>query len=152
MADVTDETGSSSDPTDGGPLSARTSTVTDINESLASGEPPSASTPPDVGDAGPDRVEADPPDHIARRREGRRRRAGWIMLATGVLILAGTAWVGWRSYQAYSHLKAASADVSRLQDELRDMTIFDPAVAAGTIDHLRAESAVARSAVDDPVF
>jgi Protein of unknown function (DUF4012) len=153
-ADVTDETGTSSDPADGGPMSARTSmAVTDNGESSAAAEPPTAGTPPpDAGDADPDRVEADPPDHIVRRRERRRRRAGWIMLATGVLILAGTAWVGWRSYQAYSHLKIASADVSRLQDELRDMTTFDPAAAAGTIDHLRAESAMARSAVDDPVF
>src|SRR5664279_3721163 len=95
-ADVTDETGSSSDPTDGGPMSARTSiAVTDNGESPAAAEPPTAGTPPpDAGDFGPDRVEADPPDHLVRRREGRRRRAGWIMLATGVLILAGTAWVG----------------------------------------------------------
>ena len=29
-----------------------------------------------------------------------RRVASWAMLVAGILILGGTAWVGWRTYQA----------------------------------------------------
>ena len=98
----------------------------------------------------------EPPNSEVQPRRGRTgggaRIAAWAMIVAGVLILAGTAWVGWRSYQAYTHLNKASADVSRLQSELKDIgTDFAPATAA-TIGHLQQESAAARSAVDDPLF
>ena len=31
---------------------------------------------------------------------GARRIGAWVMLVAGILILGGTAWVGWRTYQA----------------------------------------------------
>src|SRR5664279_1867594 len=77
-----------------------------------------------------------------------RRIGAWVMLVAGILILGGTAWVGWRTYQAYSHLKNASAAVSELQDQLKDVSAIDPAAAAA-VAHLQSESANARAAVDD---
>ncbi|MGS0683833.1 DUF4012 domain-containing protein [Nakamurella sp. GG22] len=92
-------------------------------------------------------------DHRRHRRKQRRRAIiGWLMLVTGVAILAAIAWVGWRSYQAYSHLETASAEVSTLQDELKDVGASDPAAAADTVSRLQDEAAAARSAVEDPVL
>ncbi len=76
----------------------------------------------------------------------------WAMIAAGVLILAATAWVGWRGYQAYTHLNNASADVSRLEADLRSVGAVAVPSTAATVAHLQEESAAARSAVDDPVF
>ena len=87
------------------------------------------------------------------RRQGRGRRIlGWVMLVTGALLLAGTAWVGWQSYQAYRHLDQASAQVTVLQDQLTNIAAEDPAATAGTLERLQAESAAARSAVEDPIY
>ena len=89
----------------------------------------------------------------AHRRHARRRRViGWSMLGAGMVILAGTAWAGWRSYQAYSHLQTASAEVSLLQEQLKDITAVDPSATAATIARLQDEAAAARSAVDDPIY
>ena len=86
-------------------------------------------------------------------RTGRGRQIGaWVMLVAGILILGGTAWVGWRTYQAYSHLKNASAAVSQLQDQLEDVSAIDSAATAATVARLQSESADARAAVDDPVY
>ena len=74
------------------------------------------------------------------------------LLGAGVLILAGTAWVGWRSYQAYSHLETAASKVADLQEELRDITEVDSAVTASTVADLQVAALAARSAVDDPVY
>ena len=60
--------------------------------------------------------------------------------------------MGWRTYQAYDHLQAASQNVTELQDELRDITTSDPTATAGTVGDLQAEASSARSAVDDPLF
>ncbi len=76
----------------------------------------------------------------------------WAMIVAGIAILVGFSWLGWRSYQAYTHLTNASADVSRLQDELRSVATADPSATTATMAHLQEESAAARSAVDDPVF
>ena len=92
---------------------------------------------------------------VPERAGGRRRRrvvAGWLMLAAGVAILVTAAWVGWRSYQAYGHLQTASSEVSALQEQLKDVTAFDPAQAAETVTRLQDETGAARSAVDDPVY
>ena len=53
---------------------------------------------------------------------------------------------------AHSHLQTAAADVSRLQDDVRNVAAIDQTATAATIEHLQAESAGARSAVDDRVF
>ncbi len=104
-----------------------------------------------------DRVPRTPEEKAAalvRRARRRRRRkiVGWTMLGAGVLILAGTAWIGWRSYQAYQHLTSASAQVTILQDQLTDITDVDITETAATVAQLQSESAAARSAVDDPIF
>ncbi len=114
---------------------------------------PSAASEKSSQDSGPPAEPTDGDVQPSRRRTGGGARiAAWAMIIAGVLILVGTAWVGWRSYQAYTHLNNASADVSRLQSELEAIgTDFAPATAA-TIEHLQQESAAARSAVDDPVF
>src|SRR4029077_10263433 len=67
-------------------------------------------------------------------------------------VLAGSAWVGWRTYEAYNHLETASSDVTRLQDQLRDITTADPNATAGVVGDMQAEAAAARSAVDDPIY
>jgi len=92
---------------------------------------------------------------LERRRARRRSPArilGWTLLAAGLLVLAGSAWVGWRTYQAYNHLQAASADVATLQTQLTDITAVDPEATATTVTGLQAESAAARSAVEDPIY
>lgn len=89
---------------------------------------------------------------LARAGWRRRRIIGWSMLAAGGLILLGTAWVGWQGYQAYSHLQAASTQVSELQGELKNLTTVDGAATNWTIVELQVQAAAARSAVDDPVF
>jgi len=87
------------------------------------------------------------------RRQGRGRRIlGWVMLVTGALLLAGTAWVGWQLFQAYRHLDQASAQVTVLQDQLTNIAAEDPAATARTLEQLQAESAAARSAVEDPIY
>ncbi len=88
------------------------------------------------------------------RTEPRRGRVllGWIMVVAGVLLLFTVVWVGWRSYQAYSHLQTASTQVSTLQGQLDDITGTDPAVSAQTVERLQEETGSARSAVDDPLF
>ncbi len=69
-----------------------------------------------------------------------------------LLVLATSAWIGWRTYQAYTHLTAASAAVARLQDDLRDITTADPDVTAATVAQVQAEATAARSAVEDPIY
>ena len=59
--------------------------------------------------------------------------------------------MGWRTYDAYTHLQAASADVTRLQDQLTDITTADPNATAGVVGDMQAEAAAAKSAVNDPV-
>ena len=108
---------------------------------------------PNSGDAAIPGADDSPADSGTAEPSGRGRRIGsWVMLVAGVLILGGTAWVGWRTYQAYSHLKNASAAVSDLQDELKDVSAIDAAATASTVAHLQSESADARSAVEDPVY
>lgn len=114
-------------------------------------------TPPEPEVKFADRVPRTPEERAAAlvRRANRRRRRkilGWSMLGAGVLILAGTAWIGWRSYQAYQHLTSASAQVATLQDQLKDITDVDTTGTAATVDKLQSESAAARSAVADPIF
>ena len=90
-----------------------------------------------------------------RRRAVRRRRrrtAGLILVGCGVLILAVGGWVAWRTYQAYSHLQAASGQVTQLQSEIRDVSSIDLTATRATVSRLQAESASAQSAVDDPFF
>ena len=60
------------------------------------------------------------------KRSTRKRILGWTLLGAGAVILLGSAWVGWRTYQAYDHLQAASQNVTELQDELRDITDIGP--------------------------
>ena len=92
----------------------------------------------------------------SRRRRGRRRRrrrtVAGIMLGAGALVLAGSLWVGWRSYQAYSHLQTAAAEVTTLQGQIEDITAVDRVATSATVERLAGEAAAARSAVDDPVF
>ena len=117
----------------------------------------SSYTPPEPVVHFADHVHRSPEEKEAarRRHHARRRRrlvVGWLMLGTGGLIVASVAWVGGRSYQAYSHLQAASDDVTTLQQELLNFTNPDPAQTATTVDRLQAETATARAAVDDPIF
>ncbi len=92
---------------------------------------------------------ARPNQHRKPRRTA--RILGWSLLVAGAVILLGSGWVGWRTYDAYTHLQAASADVTRLQDQLTDITTADPNATAGVVGDLQAEAAAAKSAVNDPV-
>jgi len=74
------------------------------------------------------------------------------MLVTGAILLVGTAWVGWQTYQAYRHLAQASAQVTVLQGRLTNLAAEDSAATDRTLERLQAESAAARSAVEDPIY
>ncbi len=90
-----------------------------------------------------------------RRRAVRRRRrriAGFSLLGVGACILLAAGWVGWRTYQAYQHLQAASEQVSQLQGEIKDITSIDLAAANATVARLQDESAQAQAAVGDPLY
>jgi hypothetical protein len=77
----------------------------------------------------------------------------WIMLGAGAVVLLATAWVGWRTYQAYRDLQAAAVQVSALQQQFTDPTRLGPAdTRQAILADLQADAASARSAVDDPVF
>jgi len=89
---------------------------------------------------------------IHRMRSNRRRVAGWVLLSTGVVVLACSAWVGWRSYQAYDELSKASAEISRLQNEVKLVSEINPAAAGVTVKVIQSHTVRARSAVDDPLF
>ena len=100
------------------------------------------------GDVTPEETEPTP----APAPSSRRRVLGFVMLGAGALVLAAMAWVGWRTYQAYTHLQAAATEVGVLQDQLQDITALDDEATAATVDRLRQEAATARSATRDPVF
>lgn len=90
-------------------------------------------------------------NHEPRRR--RRPGLAWLMLVAGAVILLGTAWVGWRTYQAYRDLQSAAVQVSALQRQFDDVDQLGPADARQpVIASLQADAASARSAVEDPVF
>ncbi|HEY5842431.1 MAG TPA: DUF4012 domain-containing protein [Mycobacterium sp.] len=75
------------------------------------------------------------------------------MLVAGALILLTTAWVGWRTYQAYRALQSAAIQVSSLQEQLSDPSRLGTTSARDTaIAQLQADTASARSAVEDPVY
>lgn len=98
----------------------------------------------------PEEAEAQRRRRAIRRR--RRRTAGFVLLGLGGLILLAAGWVGWRTYQAYTHLQAASDQVSRLQSQIRDVTSIDLSATDATVADLQSESATAESAVRDPLF
>ncbi len=87
-----------------------------------------------------------------RIRSRRRRTAGWLLLSAGAVVLACSAWVGWRSYQAYDELSKASAEISRLQSEVKLVTQIEPSAAGVTVRVAQSHADRARSAVDDPLF
>lgn len=98
----------------------------------------------------PTAVEPDDAPPPARRR---RPALAWIFLVAGAVILLATAWVGWRTYQAYRDLQAAAAQVGALQEQFDNPTALGAADArASIIAGLQANAASARSAVNDPVF
>lgn len=102
---------------------------------------------------GADRT-ADGPARTTEPRSGRGRPLlAWIMLGAGLVILLATAWVGWRSFQAYRSLQAAAAQVSALQEQFDDPAELGATGARRSIiDQLQADAASARGAVDDPVY
>ncbi len=87
-----------------------------------------------------------------RRRHRVGRIFGWTLLGVALLVIGGSAWVGWRTYEAYIHLQAASNGVSELQDQLTDISAVDPEVTASTVSGLQKEAADASAAVDDPMY
>ncbi|MET0966710.1 MAG: DUF4012 domain-containing protein [Nakamurella sp.] len=84
---------------------------------------------------------------------GRRRRIiGWSLLGLAAVLVGASMWVGWRTYQAYTHLQNASVQVQQLQDELTDIATLDPTATAETVAGLQAETAAALDAVNDPIY
>ena len=84
---------------------------------------------------------------------GRRRFLAWIMLGLGLVILFVTAWVGWRTLEAYRSLQAAGSQVASLQQQLSNpSTLGSAPERVRLIAELQANSATARAAVDDPVY
>src|SRR5664279_5314162 len=91
-------------------------------------------------------------ERAARARTKRRRRTTRAVLLGAGAVVLGILWVTFRTYQAYSHLQNASAAVSTLQDEVRDITKADPDATSETVDELQAETDSAVSAVNDPFY
>lgn len=92
--------------------------------------------------------------HVPERADPRRRRTwAWVMLGAGVVILLATAWVGWRTYQAYRDLQAAAGQVGVLQQQFNDPSRLGPTdERRATLTTLQADAASAKSAVDDPIY
>lgn len=84
----------------------------------------------------------------------RRRVVLRIVLGAAALTLVCAAWVGWRTYQAYSHLQTAATAMSNVQSQLRDIASSDEPAStiASVVGNLQQDAAQARSAVDDPIF
>ena len=110
----------------------------------------------DADDESADPATAENHGANGQNHEPRRRRPpglAWLMLVAGAVILLGTAWVGWRTYQAYRDLQSAAVQVSALQRQFDDVDQLGPAEARQpVIASLQADAASARSAVEDPVF
>ena len=98
----------------------------------------------------PEEAELQRKRRALRRR--RRRIAGLVLAGAGALILVAAGWVAWRTYQAYAHLQAASAQVSQLQVEIKDVGAIDLSATAATTASLQDESGNALSAVSDPIY
>ena len=117
---------------------------------------------PAAGQGGPSRSAAKSRHAIAkpapeqtratRTRRRRGRALSWALLVAGLLLVGASAWVGWRTYQAYTHLQAASADVAQVQDQLHDITAADPDATMATVSAMQAEAAAAVTATSDPVY
>lgn len=106
---------------------------------------------PAEAEPSPDRPEGRAADAVPVPH--RRPILAWVMLGAGAVILLATAWVGWRTYQAYRDLQSAAAAVGALQQQFDDPAQLGPADGrAATLAGLQADAASARSAVDDPVF
>ncbi len=70
-----------------------------------------------------------------------------LVLGLGLLCLA---WVGWRSYQAYDHLRTAAGLVSAMQTGVADVTAINPSELDVTLGKLQGEASQAHSAAEDP--
>jgi len=115
----------------------------------AASVPPTASVPP----AAPNPSDqANAVDRRTATRGRRRRIIGWSLLGFLLVLIGASAWVGWRTYQAYTHLQNASVQVQQLQDELTDIAALDPAATANTVAGLQTETGAALDAVSDPVY
>jgi len=85
----------------------------------------------------------------ARNLRPTSRRRRWIgrgLLVAGIVILLSATWVGWRTYQAYRHLNSAAAEVTALQNQVKNLEQIDVSKAGATVASLRA---LAGDAVDD---
>ncbi len=79
----------------------------------------------------------------------------WLLALSGlsILLLVAAGWIGLRAYEAYSHVNAARAEISRsMPGGLRDIAAIDPAMLALSMQKLQHETSAARDAVDDPVY
>lgn len=104
----------------------------------------------DPGDSTGQEAAAHRRQRTIRRR--RRRIAGLSLAGLGAVILLAGGWVAWRTYQAYTHLQAASDQVSQLQAEIKDITAIDLTATDRTVASLQSDAAKADSAVSDPLF
>lgn len=97
-------------------------------------------------------VAGDPAPRSKPGNPRNRRGLAIAMLVVGAILLLGTLWVGWRAYQAYSHLAAARTVVSDMTSELRTGGLDAlPQLESGATK-LADETAAAHSAVDDPAY
>lgn len=108
---------------------------------------PDVDTKSDVSESGVDDLDDGPAPPSSTRR-----RIGFGLLAVGVLILLSAGWVGWRSYQAYHHLKAAADQVSALQADVKSLDDIDLVRAGAAISALQHEATDAQNATNDPLY
>jgi cell division protein FtsB len=99
---------------------------------------------------GPEKVTKPGPSRksrrISRKKYRRRRRIVWgVIIAAAAILLMG-AWIGFRLWQAYHHLDAASQTVTVLSDDLRN---GDGHAAQQQLAELQQHATAANSAAHD---
>lgn len=81
-----------------------------------------------------------------------RRWIGIGVLTLGILILLSAGWVGWRTYQAYHHLRVAADEVSTLQAQVKNLDAIDLSRAGAAVAALQTQAHGARTATADPLY
>ncbi len=98
----------------------------------------------------PEEAEEQRKRRAVRRR--RRRLNGLVLAAAGSIVLLTAGWVAWRTYQAYTHLQAASDQVAEFQLEIKDVSSIDLTATDATMASFQQESVKALNAVSDPFY
>lgn len=87
-----------------------------------------------------------------RRRSRRRRVVGYFLVTSGALLLVSSAWIGWRAFEVYRNLDAASAALTSAVDTVTDSWSDGAAGAPELLQRALQSTSAAVSAADDPLY